>query len=144
MKAILAIIVLTLITLPAFAGTVAEHRALLDAIQQVETGGSDNPATAVGDGGKALGWYQIHRVYWIDAVKQDPGLAEFGYERCCTDKDLAERTVVAYWNKYAIPRRRGDSDEARARMHNGGLNGHKRDSTLKYWAKDQRHLNEDS
>jgi len=44
-----------------------EHRAFLDALAQVESGGKDD---AVGDGGKAIGRMQIWEIYWTDAVAQ--------------------------------------------------------------------------
>ena len=37
---------------------------LFHAIQMVETGGQTNPENVVGDGGKAIGPYQIHESYW--------------------------------------------------------------------------------
>ena len=52
----------------------AQSTALLDAIRRVETGGCKNPANAVGDNGKAIGPFQIHRVYWQDAVEHDPSI----------------------------------------------------------------------
>ena len=55
--------------------------ALFEAILKQESGGD---LEAVGDGGKAIGPFQIHRVYWEDAVKQDPTLKDGGktYENC--------------------------------------------------------------
>jgi hypothetical protein len=40
---------------------------ILDALRRVETGGIPDPSLAVGDGGAAIGPYQIHRPYWLDA-----------------------------------------------------------------------------
>ena len=45
--------------------------ALLAAIRQVESHGNDK---AVGDGGKAIGPYQVWRGYWQDAVEFDKTL----------------------------------------------------------------------
>ena len=110
------------------AGT--DTRAILDAIRTVETGGERNPDAAIGDGGKALGAYQIHRAYWIDATEKDPALRALGYESV-TDRAVAERVVIAYLTRYA-PNWKLDTV---ARIHNGGPKGHLRNSTKAYAAK---------
>ena len=53
----------------AFAGEKNySWRETLDAIRVVETGGCPNDGIgAIGDGGNALGPYQIWKPYWIDA-----------------------------------------------------------------------------
>ena len=45
---------------------------------------SSGDINAVGDGGLAIGPFQIHRVYWEDAVAYDPSLTANGqkYENC--------------------------------------------------------------
>ena len=57
---------------------------LFHAIQKVETGGEADPENAVGDGGKAIGPYQIHEVYWQDAKSYDSSLVANGetYQNC--------------------------------------------------------------
>jgi hypothetical protein len=107
---------------------------LLQAIGQVESGNNDD---AVGDNGKALGRYQIWYVYWKDAVEYDPSIG--GEYSDVTDPDYAKKIVLAYWARYATKGRLGHepTDEDKARIHNGGPNGHKKDSTLKYWDKVQ-------
>lgn len=59
-------------------------RKLFDAIRQVETGSERDPENAVGDGGMAIGPYQIHEVYWRDAKDYDPSLVANGetYKNC--------------------------------------------------------------
>tara|TARA_Y100001973_G_C5147650_1_gene306301 strand:+ start:922 stop:1149 length:228 start_codon:yes stop_codon:yes gene_type:complete len=59
-----------------------------------------------------------------------------GYESCY-DKDYAEKVVLTYWQRYATSKRLGrtPTNEDRARQHNGGPNGHKKESTIKYWTK---------
>lgn len=54
---------------------------LFDAILKVESGGD---LDAVGDGGKAIGPFQIHEDYWTDAVKKDSSLKDGGktYQSC--------------------------------------------------------------
>lgn len=86
---------------------------LLDAIATVE---SDNNPAAVGDGGKAIGVFQIHKVYWQDAVDHDPSIG--GCYEDCRDPAYARRIVIAYMDRYAPA---NASDETLARIHNGGL-----------------------
>ena len=118
-----------------------KHRELLDAICQVES--NCNPNT-VGDNGNAIGAYQIWYDYWYDAVtwsdNDDLELSD-GYESCY-DKDYAEKVVLTYWQRYTTSKRLGrtPTDEDRARQHNGGPNGHKKESTIKYWTKVKKAL----
>jgi hypothetical protein len=110
------------------AGT--DTRAILDAIRTVETGGERDPDSAIGDGGRALGAYQIHRAYWLDATASDPALRALGYESVA-DRDVAERVVLAYLTRYAP----NWNLETVARIHNGGPKGHTRNGTKAYAAK---------
>lgn len=107
-----------------------DTRAILDAIRVVETGGERDPDRAIGDGGKALGAYQIHRAYWLDATEREPELRALGYESV-TDRAIAERVVLAYLTRYA-PNWQLDTV---SRIHNGGPKGHTRSSTKAYAAK---------
>ena len=114
------------------------HVDLLAAMCEVE---SNCDPSAVGDNGNAIGAYQIWYDYWYDAVtfknNDDLKLSD-GYESCY-DKDYSEKVVLAYWERYATIKRIGrtPTDEDRARIHNGGPNGYKKNSTLKYWRKIQ-------
>ena len=101
---------------------------LLAALATIES--SNNPK-AVGDNGKAIGVYQIHRVYWEDASQFDKTLKSGRYEDC-VDPTYAARVVRAYMARYAPV---GASDEQLARIHNGGPKGYQRGSTKGYWAK---------
>lgn len=105
---------------------------LLRAICKVE---SNCNSDAVGDGGKAIGPYQIWYVYWKDAVEHDPSIG--GSYRDCLNKGYSEKIVRAYMDRYANERRlrRPVTDQDRARIHNGGPNGYNKTSTLKYWKK---------
>lgn len=113
----------------------------LDAVRQVETGGMLNDGRgAVGDGGDAIGPYQIHRAYFIDAVAYDKSLSTHKYEECLNNKELSERVVKAYIKRY-LPK--DHSEASAARICNGGPQGFKRTSTigylkkfLKYWRND--------
>jgi hypothetical protein len=104
------------LVVPPPAGT--DTRRILDALRQVETGGSRDPDRAVGDDGRALGAYQIHKVYWLDAVEHEPSLKERGYE-AVTDRAYAERVVLAYLSRYA----KDWSIDTVSRIHNGGPRG---------------------
>ena len=103
---------------------------LLDAIRQVESGGRD----LTGDGGKAIGPYQIHRRYWQDAVRLDPSLG--GTYNDCRREQYARRVVRVYLAHYG----KGKSNEDMARIHNGGPTGHRKRATVGYWTKIRRVL----
>ena len=102
---------------------------ILDAIRFVESG--DRPDVPDGDGGKAIGPYQIHRVYWEDAVAAQPGLG--GNYQQCRERAYAERVLAAYMTKW-VPDEwaRGDA-ETIARVHNGGPRGASLAATGGYW-----------
>ena len=100
---------------------------LLDAMYTVE---SKRGKELVGDGGRAIGPYQIWREYWQDAVEWDKTIG--GKYEDCMNKAYAEKIVRAYWARYAP---KGATLEQLARIHNGGPKGYTRNSTLKYWQK---------
>ncbi len=97
---------------------------LLAAIERVESGCDAN---AVGDGGEAVGSFQIHKCF-VDEVNRISGWPRFSYE----DRKSSERSRAMarlYLAEY------GGSIEQMARKFNGGPEGHKKRSTLKYWKK---------
>ena len=108
---------------------------ILDAIKQVETGGIEDPNAATGDNGKAIGAFQVHKAYWIDAVEYDKTIG--GCYADCRDEAYARRIVIAYLSRYC----KVWSVENVSRIHNGGCNILKRqdttawDKTTKYWYK---------
>jgi hypothetical protein len=104
---------------------------LLDAIAVVES--RANPA-AVGDGGRALGVYQIHRSYWADGTEL---LGVTWKYREARDPRKARQVVRAYLSYYG----RGKSLLEIARIHNGGPRGHMKAATLAYAHKIRRVLN---
>lgn len=110
-------------------------RPLLDAIRQVESGGDD---AAVGDGGKAIGAYQIWKVYWQDATEWCTALK--GTWADCYERQHAERIVVAYWHRYARTALRNGDHETLARIHNGGPRGATKRATEAYWGKVSKQL----
>lgn len=104
---------------------------LLDAIAQVESNCND---LAIGDSGKAIGRFQIHKSYWID------GTAYLKVSWPYSDvKDVvkARQVVRAYLAQYATKKRLGriPTLEDMARIHNGGPDGYKKAATKKYWIK---------
>ena len=103
-----------------------EIESLLDAIRQVESSGGRD--TRDGDNGRAIGPYQIHRDYWTDGTKFLG--VEWAYEDA-KDEKKARAVVRAYLLHYG----KDKSIEAKARIHNGGPNGYKKESTKAYWTK---------
>lgn len=98
---------------------VIKNQKLLNAIQKVETGGEKDPSKAKGDNGAALGWFQIHRDYWKDAMKAS-ATAMFGdYTHDATELDNARITVVCYWH-YC---KKQLSDKGKALFHHYGPSG---------------------
>jgi len=95
---------------------------LLDTIARIESHGDPK---AVGDAGRALGVYQIHRRYWEDAT----GLLGVNWpHQDAADPKRARRVVKAYLLHYG----RGKSLLEMARIHNGGPRGDKKKATLAY------------
>lgn len=105
------------------------RRQILDAIRFVESGDRDDAAD--GDDGKAIGPYQIHRVYWEDALRAQPSLG--GDYQDCRSRAYAERVIAAYMQRW-VPEAWHDGDaEILARVHNGGPTGPDKQATLRYW-----------
>ena len=105
---------------------------LLLAIAIVESSG--NPL-AIGDDGLSWGLYQIRPAYVRD-VNRILGAEEYTH-RDAFNAQYAKRMVEVYLNHYATPERIGRpvTDEDRARIHNGGPNGWRKESTNDYWRK---------
>jgi len=99
-----------------------DFERLLDAIARIESQGDPN---AVGDGGRALGAYQIHRTYWQDGTEL---LGVDWPYRDATDSKKARRVVKAYLLHYG----KGKSLIEMARIHNGGPHGGRKKATLPY------------
>ena len=101
---------------------------LLDAIEFVESGGEEYPEVCIGDGGDAVGAYQIHKIY-VDDANRIVGWDKFLYADRWDRDNSREMTsiVIQHYGK-------GDF-ETMARIHNGGPNGWKKESTKKYWNK---------
>jgi hypothetical protein len=99
---------------------------LLLAIEQVESSGRTN---AVGDGGRAVGCLQIHKIM-VDDINRILGRREFFY-RDRMDRKKSFIMAGIYLGHYG----KGKTREQQARIWNGGPNGHKKQSTLQYAAK---------
>lgn len=132
---LLAIVLAVMILLFGAFNTKGEEvnwDTFFDAMHMVESSGSNNPPD--GDGGKAIGPYQIWEVYWKDAVEFDKSLTKNGETyQSCRDIEYAKRVVIAYMNRYCNERRLGRVPTVRdmAATHNGGPNGFKKIDTNK-------------
>lgn len=102
---------------------------ILHAIRIVET--NDRPDAPDGDGGLAIGPYQVHEVYWRDALAHDPTLG--GTYQDCRDRAYAERVIRAYMLRHAPDAWASGDAEIIARTHNGGPSGPLKSSTEAYW-----------
>lgn len=138
---LLAVIVALLAPTPAFPAIATAQRermesasesrdtldAILAAVRAVETGSEpDGGRSALGDGGRALGPYQIHRAYYVDS-----GVA--GTYEDCAEAEFSRRVVLAYWKRWcpdALARR---DASILSRVHNGGPRGARKSATLAYW-----------
>ncbi len=107
-------------------------RKLFDAIREVESHGDDR---AVGDGGLALGPYQITKDYWSDACKQ--GRVNWDYSTLVWSRRHSEQIMLWYWRRYCPESldnfyQTGDP-ETLSRVHNGGPTGMGKSATIRYW-----------
>lgn len=109
---------------------------LLAAIVQVESGG--NPA-AVGDGGRAIGPFQIWEVYFRDAQSFDKSLKNVQYKDV-TNLTVAKKVVLAYFRRYEPIASKNLNFEVLARLHNGGPGWRNKSSTVQYWKKVKKYL----
>lgn len=104
---------------------------LIDALVRVESNG--NPR-AVGDNGKALGVLQI----WDVVIKDVNRVTGSRYVHAdAFDPAKARAICRAYLAHYGTAKRLGrqPTDQDLARIWNGGPNGWRNASTLKYWHK---------
>jgi hypothetical protein len=117
---------LALLLALAVTAHAAPPASFFRALHVVETSGRTGPI--LGDGGKALGPLQIHKAYHSDArIGGD-------YSRCA-DLDYSKRVVTAYLQRYAPQAWAAGDVEKLARIHNGGLTGDRKASTLPYLRK---------
>ena len=98
----------------------ASRPSLLHAIRLVESGDRLNPPD--GDGGRAIGPYQIWRVYWRDSGV--PG----DYQQC-RDRAYAERVILAYWRCWCPKALAAGDWRTLANVHHLGGPAHNRGET---------------
>lgn len=103
----------------------------IHALNMVEASGREG--NVVGDNGKALGPFQIHRSYW-----QDSKVA--GSYGMVTNRAYAAKVVTAYLNRYAKSAVVNGDFETLARIHNGGWNGANKAATKAYWLRVKKYL----
>ena len=124
-----------------------DWQPFLDALWEKE--GSSRLHPPDGDGGKAIGPYQIWESYWIDASRHDKSLTENGGNyQSCRDKAYAERVIRAYMDRWDRKSWTGvvPSWESKARLHNGGCNIYKKrgktawKNTTAYWKFIKAHM----
>lgn len=115
------------------AGVEEPMERLLDAIAQVE---SRNNAKSLGDSGRAVGMYQIHRSYWADATRILG--VDWDYSEA-QNPQKARQVVRAYLCHYGS----GRTLLEMARIHNGGPRGYDKVATLTYARKVQQILSGD-
>lgn len=125
------IVALLFVAGSSFAGQL--DAKFLKALNMVEASG--RTGAIVGDNGKALGPYQIHKEYWRD-VSASVG----GKYSDVADRAYAEKVVTAYLNRYAPKAVAAHDYETLARVHNGGPVGAKASGTKVYWKKVKKFL----
>ena len=111
------------------------NQDILYAIRMMECSDVEHPPD--GDGGNAIGHYQIWEAYWLDATEFS-GIG--GTYQDCRNRQYAERIVEAYMKRYCPDAWESGDAERISRVHNGGPKGHKKKATLKYWDKVRRYL----
>lgn len=118
---------------PATVVHVYTFNDLLDAIAFVESNG--NPR-AVGDGGKAIGMYQLHEIYVKDVNRLLTLHTNYTGATFFKPGDrwnaLKSRQMVLIYTSYYG---RGLTVEDMARIHNGGPRGYLKPSTKAYGQK---------
>jgi hypothetical protein len=127
LKAILAGLVCVFITpnCPAVEKDISEYtfEDLLDAIAKIE---SNNNPDAIGDGGRAVGAFQIHEIYVNDVNR----ISDYPFY-CYDDRyDYAKsREMVRI---YLLHYGQNRSLFEMAQIHNGGPKGYAKKSTIAY------------
>ncbi len=108
-----------------------EYLSLIFILIQIESGGND---FAIGDDGRAYGCLQMHAAYVQDAAEH---AGKDWIHEDALQRDVAIQIFHAYMDRYATKERLGREPtmEDVARIHNGGPNGWKKESTKKYYEK---------
>lgn len=95
----------------------------------IESGGQRNPATCIGDNGKAVGILQIHAIVVKD-VNQRYG-TRYQWPADCKSPEKSKDIAVKYLTMYG----KGKTPEQLARIWNGGPEGDHSTSTTDYLKK---------
>ena len=108
---------------------------LLPLLAEVESNFDPN---AIGDGGKAIGMYQIHEDYWMDGTDWIDVNWEYHIEYV-KNPTYSTVVVIGYLDRYGrnYEKKTGQpaTMEVLARIHNGGPRGYEKESTKEYWRK---------
>ena len=123
-----SILILLATTIGLHAELPAEFTRALHIVES-----SGRVGAIVGDGGRAFGPLQIHKAYYIDSGVKG------SYEQCA-DLEYSKRVVEAYFTRYCPKALKQKNYEVLARVHNGGLYGHKNPNTYKYWLKVKKQI----
>jgi len=85
----------TLLSIAAIGGCYAHAvtEKFLDSVAMIESSGNPN---AVGDGGKAVGLFQLHRAAWNEARSVDQTIPP--YEAGAKSGNVSRRAARAYFN----------------------------------------------
>ena len=121
------------------ASAVEVPEKLLNAISIVESG---KKANAVGDNGKALGCFQLHKIHVRD-VNNILGRSVYSYsDRLNPNKSKAVTVIYLkhYGRVYERKTGKPATLEVLARIHNGGPNGWSKPATKEYWLKVKKAL----
>ena len=129
-------ITLILIVGMSFILNATPSNKLIDAICKVE---SNNGMYIVGDNGKAIGCLQIWKTVVDDVNKYSK--VKYSYADRY-NKMKSYEIFKLYIGHYATKKRRGrkPTNEDMARIWNGGPNGYKKTSTIKYWNKVKKYI----
>ena len=129
-------ITLILIVGMSFILNATPSNKLIDAICKVE---SNNGMYVVGDNGQAIGCLQIWKTV-VDDVNKYSKIKYTYADRY--DKVKSYEMFKLYIGHYATEKRLGrkPTNEDIARIWNGGPNGYKKTSTIKYWNKVKKYI----
>ena len=137
----IVVVVIAIISINCSAAKVTV--TLLNAIKGVESSGN---SSAIGDNGKAVGAYQLHKVYVDDVnkiIKNKGFKTRFTYnDRFNAHKSRVMTLIYLkhYGKVYERKTGKKASLEVLARIHNGGPSGYKKQATVKYWEKVKKRL----
>lgn len=136
----IAFILFVLIITIACSGKEFEKGSLLHAIAVVE---SKIDPTAIGDGGDAVGIFQIHKIY-VDDVNRIAKTSYTYEDRFSVKKstEMIEIYLNHYSKVYKNKTGKEATNEVKARIHNGGPNGWSKKSTERYWKRVKKYLQE--